>query len=195
MIDTIVYLHGFLSSPKSNKARETQSWLAEHAPEIRFICPQLSSYPSEVKHQLDELIGTCVPENTALIGSSLGGFWSTYLVENYAVAKAALINPAVTPQSRFDEFVGRELRHYYTDEQVLLQREDLEHLHMMDAADISRPNAYWLLVQTADETLDYRLAVNKYRAAKQWVEEGGNHAFENYVQRLPAIFEFLTQPS
>ena len=47
------------------------------------------------------------------------------------------------------------------------------------------------LVQTGDETLDYRLAVEKFTDAHCIVREGGNHSYENYVSELPAIFEFL----
>ena len=63
---------------------------------------------------------------------------------------------------------------------------------------ISRPERYLLLVQTGDEVLDYRLAVEKYRGARQVVIEGGDHGFRNFSDYIPMILEFtagkLSQP-
>ena len=53
------------------------------------------------------------------------------------------------------------------------------------------PENIMALVQTGDEALDYRLAVEKFGNAHCIVREGGNHSYENYVSELPMIFEFL----
>ena len=41
----------------------------------------------------------------AFIGSSLGGYFASYLAETYG-GKAVLVNPAVKPFELFDEFMG-----------------------------------------------------------------------------------------
>ena len=46
-------------------------------------------------------------------------------------------------------------------------------------------------VETGDETLDYSQAVEKYTEANCLVRQGGNHSYENYLDELPLIFEFL----
>ncbi|PCK04698.1 MAG: esterase YqiA, partial [Alteromonadaceae bacterium] len=51
--------------------------------------------------------------------------------------------------------------------------------------------SYWLMVQSEDETLDYRWAVEAYQGSKQLVEEGGSHAFEGYEKHLPEMLEFF----
>ncbi len=188
---TIIYLHGFLSSPRSFKAKVTQEWLADNCPEVTFYCPQLSSYPSKTLVQLKGVFKEIEDENIGLIGSSLGGFWATYLVENNFANRAVLVNPAVMPHSRFSDFIGKELQHYHSDESVLLTPQDLLDLESYDCESIKKPESYWLMVQTGDEALDYNLAVEKYLQSEQLIEKGGNHSFENYDQWLPEISKLL----
>ena len=189
---TILYIHGFLSSPASSKAQVTQSWLAQHHPNITFACPYLSSYPCQARETLlrtiDALQGN---EPIYAIGSSLGGYWATHLVEQGLVEKAVLVNPAVSPQTRFPEFVGQRLKSYYTDDEYTLTEKDLQDLIEYDSASIQHPEKYWVMLQRGDETLDYRLAVKKYHACKQLVEEGGSHTFDGYENWMPEILAFF----
>jgi len=53
---TLLYIHGFLSSPRSHKAQLTQQWLLQHRPDIHFACPQLTPYPDECHGILNEVI-------------------------------------------------------------------------------------------------------------------------------------------
>ncbi len=105
--------------------------------------------------------------------------------------RAVLVNPAVSPQLRFDEFVGKDLPHYYSDEITRLTESDLDDLIAADSPCIHQPKKYWLMVQKGDETLDYRLAVDKYEECRQLVEPGGSHTFDDYDQWLPKIIQFL----
>lgn len=189
---TILYIHGFLSSPASSKAQMTQSWLARHHPNITFVCPYLSSYPRNARDTLLQAIDA-LPSNEPIyaIGSSLGGYWATHLVEHGLVRKAVLVNPAVSPQTRFPEFVGQRLKSYYTDDEYTLTDKDLRDLITFDAPKINRTDDYWVMLQTGDETLDYRLAKEKYHACKQLVEEGGSHTFDGFEKWLPEIVRFF----
>jgi predicted esterase YcpF (UPF0227 family) len=56
---------------------------------------------------------------------------------------------------------------------------------------LKHPENFLVLVQTGDETLDYSQAVEKYSEANCLVRQGGNHSYENYLEELPLIFEFL----
>lgn len=191
MAKVVLYLHGFLSSPESKKAVQSRAWFASKFPHIKVISPQLSSSPTKAKQHLNEILEQHKDDEICVIGSSLGGFWATYLVENSWAVKAVLVNPAVNPQSRFNEYVGKALKHYYSDEVLVLTDADLEDLKSADFIQVKYPEKYWLMVQTADETLDYRMAVEKYDAAKKLIEDGGNHSFENYERWLPDIAEFF----
>lgn len=188
---TVLYIHGFLSAPQSVKAQKTLRWFAEHHPDVEVHCPQLSSYPAEAKKMLLAFFESHRDENICVIGSSLGGFWATYLVEHQLASKAVLINPSVSPQLRLNEYIGRPLKSYYSEEVYVLSQSDFDELGRLDASTIRYPEKYWLMVQTGDETLDYRQAVAKYRQCQQLVEEGGNHSFVNYEQKLPDIANFF----
>ncbi|WP_045856941.1 YqiA/YcfP family alpha/beta fold hydrolase [Teredinibacter purpureus] len=188
---TVLYIHGFLSSPQSHKARITAEWLAKKRPEFAFLCPALSSYPNEAAATLAEIMLQRQHEKVLLIGSSLGGFWATWLIEEYTAAKAVLINPAVAPQELVAPLVGQPLKSYYTEHTYCLQAKHVQYLVACDQKHLSRPEDYWLMVQTGDETLDYRQAVTHYSGCKQTVEAGGDHGFQQYEKWLPEIIEFL----
>lgn len=187
---TLIYIHGFLSSPKSTKAQVTHDWLRYHRPDWRFECPFLSSHPAQAKAALEYLLERLPDREIFLLGSSLGGFWATYLAETRNLP-AVLINPAVSPQRRFQVLVGQTLKNYHTAETCILTDDDMAELAACDVDRLNNPDLYWLLAQTGDETLDYRDAVAKYRGCRQTVETGGSHAFDGYEGWLPDIVEFF----
>lgn len=192
-MSSIIYVHGFLSSPRSHKAQQMQRWLAENRPEIHYFCPYLSAYPDLAKDQLEELLEQKIAQGPVyLVGSSMGGFWSTYLAEKYGI-KAVLINPAVKPSILLPEYLGKTLKNYHTDDTYVLNEQHLEVLRqvMSSIETLHRPENFWLLAQTGDETLDYRLAVEKYQQCKQTVEPGGDHSFQNIERHFDAIVDFL----
>jgi len=93
---TLLYLHGFNSSPESKKAQQTKRWFEQNAPEIEFICPSLPPYGSAAMALLEKLVTDRLPDSVTVIGSSMGGFFATCLAEQYNL-KAVLVNPAVSP--------------------------------------------------------------------------------------------------
>lgn len=187
---SLVYIHGFLSSSQSHKAQTTKQWLRTHHPDWQFYCPDLPSSPTLAQLALHDLIGTLDPEQTALIGSSMGGFWATYLCELYGMP-TVLVNPAISPQQRYRHLVGVPMQHYYHDEVCILTDDDADLLAECDRPQPRNLEEYWLMAQTGDQVLDYRLAVERYQGARQTVEEGGSHSFDDYEAWLPDIFEFI----
>ena len=185
----LLYIHGFLSSPLSFKAQQTQAWLAANHPEIDYHCPQLSPYPAQTQRLLEDLVESLLPEPVYLMGSSLGGFWATWLAEKYNV-RALLINPAVRPQEFMPKYVGIELKSYHTDDIYHLHTRHVDEIESVDVQPCRLDN-YWLLVQTGDETLDYRRAVQKYAGCKQTIEEGGDHSFQGFERYFESGLKFL----
>ncbi len=188
----LVYIHGFLSSPLSFKAQQTQAWLQVQYPQIAFYCPQLPPYPGETQAILETLVESLLPQPVYLMGSSLGGFWATWLAEKYNLP-AVLINPAVRPQDFMPAYLEVDLKSYHTDDSYRLHSGHIDEIVAVDAPVTRKPN-YWLLVQTGDETLDYRQAVQKYIGCKQTVEEGGDHAFQGFERYLQNCIEFFQHP-
>jgi predicted esterase YcpF (UPF0227 family) len=74
---TLIYIHGFDSSPQSHKAGLLRHWLAKYRPDIQFIAPDLNIFPQQAAQRLAELMQQ-YPQ-AGLLGSSLGGFYATWL--------------------------------------------------------------------------------------------------------------------
>jgi len=185
----LLYIHGFLSSPLSFKAQQTKQWLAAHHPEIEFHCPQLTPYPADTQQQLESLVESLLPEPVYLMGSSLGGFWATWLAEKYNLC-AVLINPAVRPQDFMPAYLEVDLKSYHTDDSYRLSASHIDEIVAVDVP-VTRMHNYWLLVQTGDETLDDRQSVEKYHACKQTIEEGGDHSFQGFERYFADCMTFF----
>lgn len=190
-MSSLIYIHGFLSSPLSYKAQQTRQWLAANYPDIHFYCPQLPPYPLETQHILEHLLASLLPEPVYLMGSSLGGFWATWLAEKYNL-RAVLINPAVQPQAFIPAYLEVDLKSYHTDDSYRLQAHHIDEIVAADVP-VTRLANYWLLAQTGDETLDYRQAVQKYAGCKQTIEAGGDHAFQGFERFFEDCIGFYKQ--
>lgn len=46
-MSTLIYIHGFNSSPQSHKAGLLRQWLAQHRPDVDFITPDLNVFPKQ----------------------------------------------------------------------------------------------------------------------------------------------------
>jgi len=183
----LIYIHGFNSSARSFKAgllRERMSGLGLAAD---FACPELAHRPRQAMAQLEALITPLPRTSTALVGSSLGGFYATWLAEKYGL-KTVLVNPAVRPYELLRDYVGPQ-KNIYTGAEYELTAGHLAELRELEVAAIT-PERYLLMVQTGDEVLDYRQAVEKYRNARQIVIEGGDHGFGDFAGYLDTVLRF-----
>jgi predicted esterase YcpF (UPF0227 family) len=169
---------------------QVDTWLRENRPDIQYHCPALSAYPGPTQKTLASLVEQFLPESVYLIGSSLGGYWATWLVEKYGL-RAVLINPAVKTGMLKPEYINVELRNYHSEDTYLLTEKDVEALFSVDVAEIRLHENYWLMVQTGDETLDYRLAIEKYTGARRLIEEGGDHSFQGFERWIAETIYFL----
>jgi hypothetical protein len=186
-VPAIVYLHGFNSSPGSIKARQLLRALsALHNPPGIHV-PALPHSPADAMAKLDALC-VVLPGDATLVGSSLGGYYATCLAQKHG-CRAVLINPAVRPYEDLSACLGPN-RNLYTGESYDLTPAHVEELRAMDVQRITRPERYWLLVQTGDEVLDYRQAVARYVGAKQSVIAGGDHGFQGFESYIPDILRF-----
>jgi predicted esterase YcpF (UPF0227 family) len=184
----LLYLHGFNSSPLSYKARATYDYWAGQGKDKLIAVPELPYSPRDATVVLCEIIESQDLPVT-VVGSSLGGYYATYLAERYDL-RAVLINPAVNPAERWQEHLGEHIN-YYSGRRHIITRQHVEELAELDTPTLLRPQNYMLLAQTGDETLDYRLAVDKYESSVSIIQEGGNHSFVGYENMLPQIYDFL----
>ena len=187
----VIYLHGFLSSPNSQKATQTLEFVRANYPDLTIEIPHLENYPKDAIAAIEQLVAVHKGKKLRFIGSSLGGFLSTFMVEKYS-GKAVLINPAVRPFELLAEFLGEHINPG-TQQHFLLENKHIDELRQLDTPNLKTASDYWVLLQTADETLDYRQAEIKYQNYKLSIEQGGNHSFQDFQRFLPDIFRFLLQ--
>jgi len=183
----IVYLHGFRSAPASRKATVLAARMAGRGLAGRFVCPQLPASPRAAVALAESLIAAAT-EPVTLVGSSLGGYYATHLAEKHGL-RAVLVNPAVLAHLSLAEFVGRH-ENLYTGEVFDFTAQHLAELRQLEVPAVTRPDRYWLMVETGDEVLDYRQAVARYAGARQTVLAGGDHSFTRWDDYLDEIIIF-----
>lgn len=186
---TVLYLHGFLSSPQSKKAQQTLHYCVQRGLGENVLIPQMRFGPMQTMAELRALVEAQDPRRLVLIGSSLGGFYATCLAEEYGFP-AVLINPAVRPFELWQEHLGRH-RNYYTDEIHTVTKNHIEELKELDRSQLQYPRNIMVLLQSGDEVLDYTQAREKFKFSRCIVRENGSHSYEDFADELPAIFDFL----
>jgi uncharacterized protein len=187
----ILYLHGFRSSPQSAKARLMAAYFAQT--EHRFVCPQLPASPALAMELACELIEDRgeAAKDWALIGSSLGGFYATFLAERYG-CRAALLNPAVHPEVDLGAHIGEGFA-YDGETPFEFKEEYLDQLVALKVAAITKPQRYFLLAATGDEVLDWRHMRDRYAGATQHIIEGSDHAISEFAAYVEGVAGFCTQ--
>ena len=181
----LIYIHGFNSSPASAKAQLVKARLEALGRGSEFVAPALPPSPAQAAALLEAL--ALKHRGAALVGSSLGGYYATWLAEKHG-RKAVLLNPAVRPYDLLAPLVGTQKK-FHTGEEYEFT---LGHVSELRALEVERitPARYLLIVTTGDEVLDYRWAVKRYRGCRQIVIEGGDHGLSQLADHLDAVLEF-----
>lgn len=182
----ILYLHGFCSSPASAKSRLLAATLQARGQGERFFCPALSHVPLEAIAQAQAII-TAHAGPLTVVGSSLGGYYATWLAEEHNL-RAVLINPAVVAPLSLNQYIGIQTN-LHTGQAFDFTAEHIAQLRGLEVESV-RPERYFLLVETGDEVLDYRKAVARYAGCRQKVLAGGDHSFTRFADLLPELIEY-----
>mgnify|MGYP002634382906 CR=1 FL=1 len=182
----ILYLHGFTSGPQSHKAQALGTRMKERGLGDHFVCPQLPASPREAIALCEGLVAQ--HGVTTVVGSSLGGYYSTYLAETFNL-KGVLVNPAVVAHLSLKDYIGPQ-QWLYTGESFEFRAEYIDQLRAIQIPFLKKPQRFWLLVEEGDETLDYHHAVKRYAGARQTVLPGGDHSFTRWTDYLDSIISF-----
>lgn len=189
---TVIYLHGFRSSPQSSKAVKVGEDLAREG--VDYACPQLDIAPMAAMAQIEAAIALALGKghDVRLIGSSLGGFFASAVMERHpqrARFKAALLNPAPWPARDLAPYVG-QLPAWHTDEVLEFRREYIDDLKALEVG-MSRPERYLLVAATGDELLDWKEMAARYPGAQHCIIEGSDHGLSDFDAHWPRIKAFL----
>ena len=159
----------------------------------RLLCPQIPSVPGDAMVFLEQLVEETLQDHTlSFVGSSLGGYYAVYLAEKYS-GSAVLINPSVKPYETLLAHLG-ENKFYFDEGCWEFDESHIQQLKDMDVSTISLAERYLVLLQTGDETLDYRQAETKFKNSQCIIEQGGDHAFTDLERYLQKIMQFSQIP-
>ena len=185
----LLYLHGFNSSPQSHKAQLITQYMQKKHKYDLLLCPQIPVVPEEARLFLEQLVEKTL-ENYQLsfAGSSLGGYYATYLAEKYS-GSAVLINPSVKPYETLRAHLG-ENKFYFDEGCWEFDESHIQQLQYMNIENITEAERYFVLLQTGDETLDYREAELKYKSSHCIIEQGGDHSFTGLERYISQIMQF-----
>ncbi len=182
---TTLYIHGFASCGLGMKARAFREYYKSR--NKKLFVPSLAYNPNLAIDTLEQFI-LLEDKKVNLIGSSLGGYYATYLANKYDL-KAVLINPAVKSKKILKDSVGMQTN--YCD----LSKFEWNEIHINELKKFTVANPkvenFMLLLQKGDEVLNYQDALDRFEGAKIVLEEGGNHSFEGIERYFEAIEEFF----
>ncbi|MBW8189711.1 esterase YqiA [Neiella marina] len=184
----LFYIHGFMSSEQSHKAQVTGRYLAQHHPNVIYQVPRLADEPEAAIAQLRQLIEAAMPEPVAVIGSSLGGFYSHFLAEHYPL-KAVLINPAVAPYRLLKDYQGPQTNPY-TGNKFELGEQQMTQLKNIEQT-VQQPERVQVWLETSDEVLDYQQAADYFVGCDVRIRQGGDHSYQHFEQDLASMLAFL----
>ena len=186
----LLYLHGFRSSPKSTKAQMMAEYVQRHHPNVTWWCPQLPVSPKDAMAMVLEHVKDWPSEHMAVIGSSLGGFYATW-VAHHKRCKLVVLNPSVFPDHSLAHMIGHHPQWHTPEEAIYFRPEYIDELKAMGLHDAPAAGAQLGIFAKGDEVLDWRQMVARYPEAQQIVLEGGDHAISDFAPHLSTVAEFI----
>ena len=187
----LLYLHGFRSSPQSQKAQQVAARVAAAHPALRWWCPQLPPSPRESMRLLDDGIADWPRESMAVIGSSLGGFYATYLAATLD-CRAVLLNPAVDPARDLQRHIGEQTAWHDPQSRFFFRPEFIDELRDLQVGALPHPERLFAIVAKGDEVLDWREMTARYPGSRIDLLDGGDHALSDFeTAHLDDVMAFV----
>lgn len=193
----LFFLHGLHSSPGSQKCLALHDFVNQQntdgADSIALEAPQLAYDPAKnftkLQGMLKKALSEGQPEDVALIGSSMGGYYAACLSQQYGL-RAALINPVVDPLGLLHRVEGQQV-HPVTGEVYSFGTEDQQKFEQWGTLSQIKHDHILLCLGLKDETLNPASALSHYAACRRIEDPTGDHRFPRFVIALPEILSFL----
>ena len=185
----LLYLHGFRSSPQSTKARKVAAWVAQHRPDLVWWCPQLPPSPRAAMAMLFERLAHWPHDSSAVIGSSLGGFYAGVVAARIG-CPAVFLNPAADPARDLAAYIG-ETSAWHSDERFFFRAEFIDELRVLAPPPLAHPERCLAIIAKGDEVLDWREMQERCQGCKLKLLEGSDHALSDFDAHLPEVIAFL----
>ena len=202
----IIYIHGLDSDANSTKGILLESYCQQHDTDITVYRPDLNNAPEQVFEHLVRLVTEINKEDkTVLVGSSLGGYFST-LVSNHTGCPALLLNPSTQPHITLQRFSNDDLldsKDSSLTDRVLhktaggwsIAHSDLQWFAENQLLEVNYPKKIAVFIKEGDELLNPELskAFYQHQGATVIMQSGGDHRFSDFAEQLPEFFEQLKQ--
>lgn len=185
----IVYLHGFRSSPASFKARLLGAALAARGRAGEFHAPALDVSPARAVAEALAVCERFAPAELSLVGSSLGGYYATWLAERLG-CRAVLLNPGVFAARDLSLYVGPQTMFHDPTRSFEFKPGYIDELRALEVGAITRPERYFLIAATGDEVLDWREMVKKYTGCRMKIIPGSDHGLSNFAEHIDEVLAF-----
>ncbi len=186
----LLYLHGFRSSPQSKKAQTMATLVAQHSSRTVWWCPQLPPSPREAMALLMQGTVSWPRDAMAVVGSSLGGFYATWLAQHTGCL-AVLLNPAVDPARDLAKHIGEHTQWHNPEETFFFRTEFVDELRVLQAGPLTHPERYLAILAKGDEVLDWHEMHGRYAGAHIKLLEGSDHALSDFDDHTEEILRFL----
>jgi len=187
----LLYLHGFRSSPRSTKARAVADRVAQRHPNLHWWCPQLPPSPKDAIDMVMKGIADWPRKSMAVVGSSLGGFYATY-VAGMTRCRAVLLNPAVHPARDLTLYIGDQSAWHDPAEHFYFRPEYIHELRAMEVGSLTRPERVFAVIAKGDEVLDWHEMSARYADSRVKLIEGGDHALSDFKKsHLDDVMAFI----
>ena len=168
--------------------------MARQYPGVSWYCPQLPPSPAQAMADVMAHIAGWPQEasfeSMAVVGSSLGGFYATWVAEKMR-CKAVVLNPAVDPARDLAKYIGEQTAWHNPNEAFFFKPEFIDELHALQAEPLTRSENYLAIIAKGDEVLSWHEMSARYLGATVKLLEGSDHALSDFDQHLPEILEFL----
>ena len=187
----LLYLHGFRSSPQSSKARAVAQRVQQMHPGVTWWCPQLPPSPREAMALVAEGTAGWPQASMAVVGSSLGGFYATWVAARTG-CRAVLLNPAVHPARDLQKHIGAQTSWHDPQDHFFFRPEFIAELQALECPGQPAPAQVLAIIAKGDEVLDWREMQQRYPGSRTRLLEGGDHALSDFDHaHIDTVFDFL----
>lgn len=159
-------------------------------PAVHWWCPQLPPSPRETMALLMAGIQGWPQESMAVVGSSLGGFYATWIAARTG-CPAVLLNPAVDPARDLARYIGEQTAWHDPLQTFFFRPEYVQELRELEAGPLPHPERFYALIAKGDEVLDWREMSARYAGTQGRLLEGGDHALSDFDAHIDAVLAFL----
>lgn len=165
--------------------------VAQHHPDLHWWCPQLPPSPHDAIDMVMKGIAHWPRKSMAVVGSSLGGFYATY-VAGMTRCRAVLLNPAVHPARDLTRYIGDQTVWHDPSEHFYFRPEYIHELRAMEVGQLTRPERVFAIIAKGDEALDWHEMSARYPDSNIKLLEGSDHALSDFEKgHLDDVMAFI----